>query len=164
MKECVSLLLVVLFFVGCSERPAKSTADSRDNRQLPSKDQLIAEVAKLRGLAQVDKGKPHRPVITVNFSMSKLVTDEWLVNLKRFPELEWLLLTNTQIGDAGLVHLGKLTSLRKLALTGTMISDAGLVHLYGLHNLEQLDIQTTRVTESGVRRLKAAIPQCTVSY
>jgi hypothetical protein len=90
------------------------------------------------------------------------VGDEGLEHLTGFKKLSLLRLDGTRVTDAGLKHLGRLAALYQLGLDGTRVTDEGLTHLFGLKQLRVLCLGNTAVTKEGVRRLKAAIPGCTV--
>jgi hypothetical protein len=82
--------------------------------------------------------------------------------LKELNRLECLSLNHTQIDDAGLRNFRKHHGLKWLSLINTAVGDAGLDHLAGLKNLESLCLVGTRVTASGLKRLRAALPGCTI--
>ena len=90
------------------------------------------------------------------------ISDDSLAAVKRFTDLGWLHLNNTQITDAGLVHLKGLTNLQTLFLGNTQISDAGLEHLKGLTNIGLLYLRNSRVTEEGVKKIQRALPNCKI--
>jgi len=95
----------------------------------------------------------------VNVSMVGLCgtvvdTDALLGHIKGFTQIQWLLLTRSNVSDAGLEHLEGLNRLRSLDLDGTMVSDTGLEHFKGLPNLQQLNLSDTRVSDSGLEHLK----------
>jgi hypothetical protein len=54
--------------------------------------------------------------------------------------------------------------LEVLLLTDTQITDAGLRHLKGLYHLRLLRLVNTKVTEDGVDDLKKALPDLEVEY
>ena len=66
------------------------------------------------------------------------------------------------MSDAGLKYLKGLTQLRALYLYRTKVSDAGLQHLAGLTQLNKLELGDTRVTAAGRKKLKQALPNCTI--
>ncbi len=114
-----------------------------------------AELVHLKDLGQVrmlDLGSSH-------------VTDAGLVHLKGLIHLEELDLAFTPVTDAGLAHLEGLTRLKRLVLQGTAVTDAGLIHLKGLTMLRWLNMGQTKVTYvGGVKGLRAALPNCTISF
>lgn len=79
------------------------------------------------------------------------VTDAGLVHLKHFKRLEWLYLEGTQVTDAGLAEIAEMTQLKSLIVSDTQITDAGLVHLARLKQLRILSIAWTQIkgTEPG---------------
>ncbi len=103
------------------------------------RDAAIAEIKKLGGSWAVDEQSPGKPVIKV-------------------------LLSDTQITDAGLEHLKGLTGLQSLHLRSTQITDAGLEHLKGLVSLQRLNIHGTQVTDEGVKKLQEALTNCRILH
>jgi len=75
--------------------------------------------------------------------------------LSLFTNLQKLVLTNTQVGDAGLEHLTALTNLQELDLDGTRVGDSGLEHLAALTNLIWLHLNDTQVGDAGLEHLSA---------
>ena len=59
-----------------------------------------------------------------------------------------------KLTDDDLVHLAGFSELQKLDCNGTAVSDAGLVHLKGLTSLQDLDLMQTKVTDTGLANLK----------
>ena len=55
-----------------------------------------------------------------------------------------------------------LTRLQRLVLTGTQVTDAGLVHLKGLTGLQELWLGDTQVTDAGLAELNQALPMCQI--
>jgi hypothetical protein len=77
------------------------------------------------------------------------ITDAGLVHLAQLP-LQRLSLDRTHITDAGLVHLTQLPSLHSMSLCRTQITDAGLVHLRQLSSLQTLALRQTQITDAGL--------------
>ena len=116
------------------------------------------------------------------------ITDEGLAGLRHLPNLKELFLYGSKITDAGLVHFKPLHQLEFLGIQHTRVTGSGLVHLQGLKNLAWLDLSYTqigdpqlgqleklsqlkavglygtRVSPDGIRRVQAALPDCTVLY
>jgi hypothetical protein len=92
------------------------------------------------------------------------VTDAGLGSIKRLTQLQDLNLDGTKVTDAGLRNLQGLSELRKLGLWGTEVTDAGLENLRGLSQLEFLNLDSTGIMhyEDGVKKLKQALPNCTI--
>lgn len=103
-------------------------------------------------------------IISIHFFSCPSVTDAGLQYIKPLGKLRRLNLRGTSITDNGLVNLSGLKELRELSLMGTVISDAGLVHLEDLTNLNWLDLSDTSVTNNGVKKLKAHLPNCEISW
>ncbi|MFN0053948.1 MAG: hypothetical protein ACKV0T_17355 [Planctomycetales bacterium] len=100
---------------------------------------------------------PFQEVVHVGLGGSQ-VTDSNLIHLEQMPNLEWLVLTDTQISDPGLVYLQGLNKLTILDLEGTQVTNAGLEHLKELTALQWLYLCRTEVTPPGVAKLQAALP------
>ncbi|MGO8688792.1 MAG: leucine-rich repeat domain-containing protein [Thermoguttaceae bacterium] len=92
-------------------------------------------------------------VAAVDFS-SVGVSDDELACIEGLNRLPKLVLTGTEVGDAGLKHLEGLTQLQALYLGRTNVSDAGLAHLKGLTRLRELSLFHTRVGDAGLERLE----------
>ncbi len=92
-------------------------------------------------------------VAAVDFS-SVGVSDDELACIKGLNRLPKLVLTGTEVGDAGLQHLEGLTQLQALYLGRTNVSDAGLAHLKGLTRLRELSLFHTRVGDAGLQCLE----------
>lgn len=72
--------------------------------------------------------------------------------------LEWLLLENTSVTDAGLESVAKMTGLKLLVLKDTAVTGAGVARLAGLRRLEILSLENTRVTGPGLIPLSGLTP------
>lgn len=92
-------------------------------------------------------------VVLVNLSGGR-VPEAGLVDLKEFPQLEWLNLNKSQVTDAELEHVEALPQLHQLTLNDTQIGDAGLQHLEALSQLQRLSLQNSKVTDVGLEHLK----------
>jgi len=68
------------------------------------------------------------------------------------------------VRDIGLKSLEGLSELNELNLSDTQVTDAGLVHLKGLTSLKKLDLSGTKITRAGYEILKAALPECEISW
>jgi len=69
-----------------------------------------------------------------------------------------------QFGDREAAQIAVCSELQWLVLMDTSITDAGLRHLRALTKLSRLDLEGTRVTEAGVAELQRALPQCKVFH
>ncbi len=92
------------------------------------------------------------------------VTGATAGELARLEGLTDLLLYDCPICDDGAVAIGRLRQLRNLALAGTQVSDKGLCELAQLGNLEALNLRLTRVSSAGVKRLRRALPNCSIEF
>ena len=91
------------------------------------------------------------------------VTDAGLEHLKGLTRLQKLLLDETKVTDAGFEHLKGLSQLQVLTLSANAeVTDAGLEHLKGLPQLQLLLLGGTKVTREGVKKLRQALPDCSV--
>ena len=98
-----------------------------------------------------------------NLKLTSLDLNDALVTGEGFGELQGLIsldLTNTRTNDAGLRKIGLQKNLEFLILSGTDISDSGLEHLHGLRHLWALDITNTKVSPAAVEKLRRALPSC----
>ncbi|MDO4570006.1 MAG: hypothetical protein Q4D38_06475 [Planctomycetia bacterium] len=115
------------------------------------------------------------------------VDDSGVAHLENLTKLETLDLWNTLISDAAAESIAKITSLKKLSVVGTQISDAGVAQIATLPNLESLDLGETQTTDAsvealcgmkslktlslratsvsmeGAEKIRAALPNCTVT-
>lgn len=102
-------------------------------------------------------GEVSNSVVKLNFGRSA-VRDSDLDGLGRFPNLRYLDLRYTRVGDAALRQLQSAKWLEYLNLYQTEVSDEGLAALRGHQNLKKLYLYGTKATEAGVSDLKKAIP------
>src|SRR5690606_11355287 len=91
------------------------------------------------------------------------VGDDDLKHLKPLTNLEKLDLGTTAVTDNGLVHLLELKELRLLTLVRTQVSDAGPYRLGNLSKLEKVYLWGSRATAKGGATLTAKIPGCVVN-
>jgi hypothetical protein len=68
----------------------------------------------------------------------------------------------TEVDDAGLQALTGLSHLEELILIATGISDASVITLSKLTRLKEVDVDLTKVTPDGKKRLREALPDCSV--
>ncbi len=67
--------------------------------------------------------------------------------VEQYPQIEWFLLSGTEIDDHAIELLSKRKSLVALTLTDIAISDRGVVLLKGHGELEELDLASTAITD-----------------
>ena len=70
----------------------------------------------------------------------------------------------TSVDDSALELLKTLPNLRELRLDNTDITDAGIAALQTMTNLKRLNLYHTMVTEKGYAQLKAALPDCQITF
>lgn len=113
-----------------------------------------ARVKELGGRIQIDKHHPERPIIGVDFGNTK-VTDNDLERLnKDLPDLQSLVLQNTNITTAGLAHINGSPNLKKLDLGNTLVTDAVWEYISGSTQLQWLSLWNTQVSDSGLRHIR----------
>jgi internalin A len=74
-------------------------------------------------------------------------------NLAKPPRLEELLLSKTNVTEAGAIDLAKLKGLRRLRIAETKITDAGADSLVNLTGLQDLDVSNTSIGDAGLAAL-----------
>lgn len=109
-----------------------------------------AAVEKLGGKVELNAAGE---VIKVDLNNAK-ITDADLKLLERFPELEWLDVRVTPIGDEGVAHIRGLKKLKFLNIARTNVGDKGLESLRGLTQLETLLMAHTKFTDGGLKNLE----------
>jgi hypothetical protein len=72
-------------------------------------------------------------------------------------------LEETKVTGAGFVHLQGMTNLNFLRLHTAPINDEGLAHLHPIKSLRSIDLTGTKVTAQGREKLRAAIPEISVT-
>ena len=77
------------------------------------------------------------------------VTDMGLVSIEGLADLRSLSLPRT-IDDSGLEHVEKLIGLKRLSLNGSGVNDFGLIYVAKLPQLEFLDLTDTQVGDGGL--------------
>jgi len=82
----------------------------------------------------------------------------------RLKSLEMLDLAACRIDDEDLEKIGDLWRLRSLVLAKTPITDSGAQILAGLDQLDELDLHGTHVGRRGRSLLRAAFPDCDVTF
>ena len=85
-----------------------------------------------------------------------LITDAAISPIRWLPNLEYLDLGSTGIGDAGLIHIDNMTRLEELNLQETPITDAGLMHLGRMRRLHTLRLDGTSIGGAGSAKKRNA--------
>jgi hypothetical protein len=118
----------------------------------PSKDTLLF-VKSLKSTLTAEQLASNEPLAVV-FSRGGLV--------RALPvgsgEVLHIDLTGTAFGGDDLAHLAKLSNLNSLVLSKTQVTDAGLAPLGKLKALSKLKLFDTQVTDTGVADLQRALP------
>jgi hypothetical protein len=87
------------------------------------------------------------------------IGDRGVSNIDRLRQLRKLEMANTQIGDRALEAIGRVRLLRSLDLCDTRVTDNGLPLLYGLADLRSIYLESTAVTLDGMAKLRKALPR-----
>jgi hypothetical protein len=169
-----SLLLFTLLCAVASAWVAHKMKQKRRERE------AIGAVVKLSGSVLYDYqnvygAKPHGPdwlrrVVGDDFfsEVDHVVLtgsnagDAELERLEVLAGIHTLWLGGTKVSDAGVEHIKEFRELRQLGLLATNISNAGLGRLKELTQLQTLDLRKTRVTDTGVTDLQKALPNCKI--
>ncbi len=109
-------------------------------------------------------GLRHLPNLEELFLYGSKITDAGLVHFKPLEQLEFLGIQHTRVTGSGLIHLQSLANLAWLDLSYTQIGDPELKQLEKLSQLKAVGLYGTRVSPDGIRRIQAALPDCTVLY
>ena len=91
----------------------------------------------------------------------------WLRNLLGADFLShvvYLGFPSRQVTDDSLVHLEAFPQLQGLSLAHNPVTDAGLERLTGLSDLRLLFLDSTRVSDAGVKKLQRALPNCEITH
>jgi hypothetical protein len=91
------------------------------------------------------------------------VTDAGMAHVRQLVHLEELYISKCAVSDAGLAHVAGLSRLRSLNIYGTQVTSVGLEHLMELNDLRHLLITDLKLSPAAVDRLKAKLPQLTVT-
>ncbi len=96
-------------------------------------------------------------VAELDLSRSR-ITDASAAQLPRFPNLEVLILNDTQAGDALAKAAATLPRLERLALRSTQLTDAGLASLASARSLRSLFVGQSKVTAQAAGALQSSRP------
>ncbi len=144
LKISFPLLLTLLLWVAGCDKPASKA-------NVPTRETALEHFKQL----EVDIIPDDNGQVLSLLLAGKQIADADLLYANSFPELKYISLSKTSIGDEGLQHLLRLGKLEKLYLRKTDISDAGLLHLQKLNQLIILDISETNVTVDGLLQLRS---------
>jgi hypothetical protein len=82
------------------------------------------------------------------------ITNKGLAALPAFPKLRGLYLANMQVGQTGLKDIAqKFPLLEKLELSGTQVTDTAMAEVGQLQELTWLDLNNSAITDKGISRL-----------
>ena len=82
-----------------------------------------------------------------------VVSDQHLVHLKAFRNLEYLAIVCPQVTDAGVAHLKELHNLDTLMLSQSGVTDVGLTVVGKMPRLERLALDETAVSDEGLQQI-----------
>ncbi len=99
------------------------------------------------------KDRPGRPICGANLAHDPVTDVDIRALLKEGTEIEFLVLTGTNITDESLAYLRQMPRLKELGLAKTQISDSGCEELAQLASLEFLDLARTGITDDGLEHL-----------
>ncbi|MEX2287437.1 MAG: protein kinase [Planctomycetaceae bacterium] len=98
-------------------------------------------------------------------AMPRATTDAGLAHLKGLTKLYALYLDGSQVTDSGLARIQELLpGLKQIVLSETQVSDAGVERIRGLKQLVRIDVTYTRISSDGFTSLKAAFPQAEILW
>ena len=100
-----------------------------------------------------DKSQAGQPIIGIDGARKPISDDQLRSLLRETPELVYLNLTYTSIGDDALCELSRAPKLHTLCLQGTRIGDLRLQNLAKLNRLETVFLDDTKITDKGLRSL-----------
>ncbi len=127
-KIVVFAMIFAIFAHGGADsfRPKSKSGQPATNSK---EAQAINAIEELEGdYSREDDEDDNSPVVAVNLA-GRHVNDAVLSQLKNFPKLRNLDLSNSSITDAGLTHLKELKQLQTVMLTRTQVTDAGVADL-----------------------------------
>lgn len=112
------------------------------------------DVKTLENLQKVEKQ-------LIGLNLNKMpVTDAEINTIRKFTNLEKLLLNGSKVSDAGISSLTSLTHLEELSIASTAVSLTGAQELLkGLKALKKLYVWNTQISKEQVAQLKAQFPK-----
>lgn len=84
------------------------------------------------------------------------VADELLAELERLPDLTFVSLRDSGIGDVGFAHIAKVPGLTHLDVNGTEVTDDGLAALERMPKLKYFSLKSPNVKGKGLKHLRTA--------
>ncbi|MFC1758423.1 carboxypeptidase regulatory-like domain-containing protein [Planctomycetota bacterium] len=143
------------------KQPPPTALSERATKYLAER-AAIAAIKLLGGWVELESidGKEH--VVEVNMvyhedertgrEENRLVCDECLSYMQKFPKLKRLLLYREQATDAGLANLRGMDSLEEIWIwDASAVTDAGAAHLAQLKNLRTIHLGNSKITDEALR-------------
>ncbi len=162
--RCFFALLVPVILFGCDFKTSSPEAASQDeawaklreaeDRLLEPHRLLIQKVEAVGGTMNVLWGEnaSEEPSFVINLHNSNAL-DSTLEGLIHDERPLHLLLSNTEVTDAGMFHLEQNRGIVWLSLYGTSVGDACLKSIIKLPSLKSLNLGNTGVTDRGLELL-----------
>lgn len=99
----------------------------------------------------------------IEFEECRLPDDEsWMV-LSSLPNLQYITLAETNVGDSTALALAECSELIEVTLYGTELTDAGLERLQKLPKLRLISVGKSKVTPQGIRKFQKSRPDVEIS-
>ncbi|EAQ81274.1 serine/threonine-protein kinase [Blastopirellula marina] len=99
----------------------------------------------------------------LGFSFTQ-IGDEGLAAFQNSKKIVNLHLEHTKITDVGLAYFHDCRELKSIRLRQTSVTDAGVLPFKHCSKLEELSLATTNVTAAAVEELRAALPNCKITW
>jgi internalin A len=155
--------LRVLDVSGNDQVLGRSFSDLVKQKRFGSLTSLTADNSGFGYYGLLELGKlPNLEFLSVTRSY---VGDESLKGLEKSRSVKRVYLSSNVITDAGMPSFKKMSQLEELRIDGNVaITDAGLKELRGLRSLKELRLDGTQCTETEVKSLKAGLPSTTIYF
>jgi Leucine-rich repeat (LRR) protein len=89
----------------------------------------------------------------LDLSRNKYLSDVALVGTKYFPDLRFLSIMDTSVGDAGFQNVACLKKIESISFGDTKVSDRGMAALSNLGELSDVSFWCNNVTDTGMQHL-----------
>lgn len=99
----------------------------------------------------------------ISLNRNPSVTDTQLRIIEGLPDLEFINLNSSRVGDETLRTLSTCPKLNTVGLFGTRVTDEGLAHLAKMQGLRTLILQNTSTSKSAVAALRRSLRNCKIS-
>ncbi len=138
-------------------------------------DEVVRKLCKIKTirLLRIGSTAATRAVVPDIAALSELETlycsnigfaDDDLLRLATMPQLSYLQIDLSPITAAGIAHFAKFPELKWLYMRHVPIDEAGLEQLANLTGVKEINVTGSGVTAAQEAKLKAALPQCTISW